>query len=60
MGVAVELLLLLSIVYTPWGQRLFGTAALSWPVWLFALPFPFVMMAAEEMRKALMRRWHQG
>ena len=59
-GVAVELLLLLAIVYTPWGQRLFGTAALSWPVWLFALPFPFVMMAAEEMRKALMRRWHQG
>ncbi|MGB5147933.1 MAG: cation-translocating P-type ATPase C-terminal domain-containing protein, partial [Porticoccaceae bacterium] len=59
-GVVVELVLLLAIVYTPWGQRLFGTAALSWPVWLFALPFPFVMMAAEEMRKALMRRWRQG
>ncbi|MGE0341838.1 MAG: cation-translocating P-type ATPase [Porticoccaceae bacterium] len=59
-GVAVELVLLLAIVYTPWGQRLFGTAALSWPVWLFALPFPFAIMAAEEMRKALMRRWRQG
>lgn len=56
-GVAVELVLLLAIVYTPWGQRLFGTAALSWPVWLFALPFPFVMLVAEEARKALMRRW---
>ncbi|MGE3296350.1 MAG: cation-translocating P-type ATPase [Porticoccaceae bacterium] len=59
-GVAVELLLLLAIVYTPWGQRLFGTAPLSWPVWLFALPFPFAMVAAEEMRKALMRRWRHG
>ncbi|TAL07174.1 MAG: cation-transporting P-type ATPase [Porticoccaceae bacterium] len=56
-GVVVELVLLLAIVYTPWGQRVFGTAALSWPVWLFALPFPFVMVAAEEARKALLRWW---
>ena len=59
-GVAVELVLLLAIVYTPWGQRVFGTASLSWPVWLFALPFPFVIVAAEEARKALMRRWRKG
>jgi hypothetical protein len=25
-----------------------------------ALPFPFVMMPAEEMHKALMPRWRQG
>ncbi|MBI2311058.1 MAG: cation-transporting P-type ATPase [Betaproteobacteria bacterium] len=55
-GIAVELALLLLIVYTPWGNLLFGTAPLSLEVWLFILPFPFLMLACEEARKALVRR----
>jgi sodium/potassium-transporting ATPase subunit alpha len=55
-GLAAELLLLLFIVYTPWGNRLFGTAPLSAEVWLFALPFALLLGVAEEARKGL-RRW---
>jgi magnesium-transporting ATPase (P-type) len=54
-GVMFELLLLLLIVYTPWGNRLFGTAALGIEVWLFILPFMLVMLLAEELRKAVVR-----
>jgi len=55
-GLAAELLLLLAIVYTPLGNRLFGTAPLSADVWLFALPFALLLGVAEEARKGL-RRW---
>ncbi|MDP1653994.1 MAG: cation-transporting P-type ATPase [Rhodocyclaceae bacterium] len=55
-GLAVELMLLLFIVYTPWGNHLFGTAPLAGDVWLFALPFALLLGVAEEARKAL-RRW---
>lgn len=54
-GVMFELLLLLLIVYTPWGNRLFGTEALGIEVWLFILPFMLVMLLAEELRKAVVR-----
>jgi sodium/potassium-transporting ATPase subunit alpha len=57
-GLAVELSLLLAIVYTPWGNRLFGTAALPTDVWLYALPFALAMGLAEELRKAVLR-WHR-
>ncbi len=50
-GLGVELGLLLLIVYTPWGNMLFGTAPLSTAVWLFALPFAVVLGVAEEARK---------
>jgi sodium/potassium-transporting ATPase subunit alpha len=56
-GLAVELGLLLAIVYTPWGNRLFGTAPLSADVWLMALPFAVLLLVAEEVRKALVRAW---
>ena len=55
-GLAVEGGLLLAIVYTPWGNRLFGTAPLSIDVWLFALPFVLLLGVAEETRKWLRRR----
>ncbi|MBI2960969.1 MAG: cation-transporting P-type ATPase, partial [Betaproteobacteria bacterium] len=56
LGVAVELALMLGIVYTPWGQAVFGTAALSADAWLFMLPFAAAMLLLEEMRKLLVRR----
>ncbi|OFZ85906.1 MAG: ATPase [Betaproteobacteria bacterium RBG_16_66_20] len=54
-GVAFELALLAAIVYTPWGQTLFGTAALAPEVWLYVLPFAAAMLALEEGRKLLQR-----
>jgi sodium/potassium-transporting ATPase subunit alpha len=55
-GLAVEAALLLVIVYTPAGNRLFGTAPLAAEVWLFALPFALVLGIVEEARKAVVRR----
>jgi sodium/potassium-transporting ATPase subunit alpha len=54
-GIAFELALLATIVYTPWGQTIFGTAALPLEVWLYALPFAAAMFALEEGRKLLQR-----
>ncbi|MDE2583913.1 MAG: cation-transporting P-type ATPase [Betaproteobacteria bacterium] len=56
LGLAVELLLLLAILYTPWGNRLFGTAPLLWEAWLAALPFALLLGILEETRKAIARQ----
>jgi len=50
------LILIALIVYTPWGNVVFGTAPLAAEVWLFALPFAAAMLVLEEGRKAFMRR----
>ena len=55
-GIAVELLLLAAIIYTPWGQSVFGTAALEWDVWLVLLPLAGIMLGFEELRKLIVRR----
>lgn len=55
-GVACELALALAIVYTPLGNRLFGTAPLAPEAWLFMLPFAAAMLLLEEARKAWLRR----
>ncbi len=54
-GLAVEAGLLLAIVYTEIGNRLFGTAPLPFDAWLFALPFALGLGVAEEARKGLLR-----
>jgi calcium-translocating P-type ATPase len=55
-GIAVELVLLLAIVYTPGGNALFGTAPLTAGTWLFVLPFALGLLTLEEVRKAVVRR----
>jgi len=55
-GIIFELLLLLLIAYTPWGNALFGTAPLGVEVWLFIIAFMPAMLLAEELRKAVVRR----
>jgi len=55
-GIVFELLLLAFIVYTPWGNALFGTAPLAAGVWLFILPFGVGMLLIEEGRKVWVRR----
>ncbi|MDV6344049.1 cation-transporting P-type ATPase [Nitrosomonas sp. Is37] len=59
LGVAVEISLILLIVYTPWGNNLFGTAPISIDVWLYAIPFGLAMLMLEELRKALLRYFNK-
>jgi magnesium-transporting ATPase (P-type) len=54
-GIALEVLLILLICYTPVGNAAFGTAPLPLSVWLFIAPFPFAMLALEELRKWVLR-----
>ena len=55
-GIAIEIALILTITYTPWGNFVFGTAPIGGEVWLFIVPFAAAMLALEEGRKALARR----
>jgi magnesium-transporting ATPase (P-type) len=55
-GIVFELVLLMLIVYTPWGNALFGTEPPDATVWLFILPFGIGMLLLEELRKAIVRR----
>ncbi|MDP1870266.1 MAG: cation-transporting P-type ATPase [Gallionella sp.] len=55
-GVASEILLLLLIDYTPWGNALFGTMPIGVKVWLLIIAFMPVMLLMEELRKAVVRR----
>ena len=59
-GIAVEIMLILLIVYYPWGHAVFGTAPVSWQVWCFVLPFALALLAVEESRKWLARRLKTG
>jgi sodium/potassium-transporting ATPase subunit alpha len=55
-GMLVEVGLQLAIVYSPIGQKIFGTAALPLTAWLVALPFALLLFAADEGRKAVTNR----
>ena len=56
-GIAAEILLILVIDYTPWGNLVFGTTPISADVWLFVIPFTFAMLALEEVRKWAVRKY---
>lgn len=56
-GIGAELLLILAIDYTQWGNELFGTAPISLSVWLFMIPFAIGMLLLEEFRKYVARRF---
>jgi sodium/potassium-transporting ATPase subunit alpha len=55
-GIGAEMLLILAIDYTPWGNQLFGTAPIGLDVWLFIIPFAAGMLILEEFRKYFARR----
>jgi magnesium-transporting ATPase (P-type) len=55
-GIVSEVLILLALSYTPFLQRIFGTAPLTVPDLLFLLIFPPLMLLAEELRKVWGRR----
>lgn len=54
-GLTVVAMLLLTIVYTPLGNHLFGTAPLSADAWIFMLPFALALGVIEEARKWMVR-----
>jgi magnesium-transporting ATPase (P-type) len=54
-GILVEIAIILLIVYTDPGHSLFGTAPVTFEVWLFAIPFAVAILAMEESRKWLVR-----
>ena len=54
-GIAVEILLMLFIAYTPVGNALFGTAPIDRQAWIAMVPFAAAMVAAEETRKWAVR-----
>lgn len=53
LGIAVELLLQLFIVYHPWGNKIFGTYPISLSVWLVLIPFAVFLLFADEVRKRI-------
>lgn len=51
LGIAVELALLLAIVYIPFFQDIFKTAPIPATLWLLLLAWPPLLLGAEEVRK---------
>lgn len=56
-GVLIEVVLILLIDYTSWGNAIFATAPLNNEVWLFIMPFALGMLLLEELRKWIVRRF---
>ena len=56
LGVMSEMVILLLINYTPWGNALLGTAPIGHEVWGFVIPFATGMFILEELRKWLVRK----
>ncbi|MCX6557526.1 MAG: HAD-IC family P-type ATPase [Candidatus Aminicenantes bacterium] len=55
-GIVSEITLILIFVYTPFFQRVFGTAPLAFKDWAFLLTFSPIILLLEEGRKWLIRR----
>lgn len=54
-GIASELLLIVLIIYVPFFQAIFGTAAFPLEYWLFLFAWTPALLLADELRKALVR-----
>ncbi|MGZ5545238.1 MAG: cation transporting ATPase C-terminal domain-containing protein, partial [Limisphaerales bacterium] len=55
LGIALEIAIILVIVYAPWGNAIFQTAPISAAAWLLVIPFALAMLALEESRKWFVR-----
>ena len=56
-GIIAQLSILAALIYLPPLQPVFGTTALSLTDWLYLLILPIVIIAAEEIRKLIMRQF---
>lgn len=59
-GIAVEVTMVVLLAYVPGLDRVFHMSALGPWHWLFLLAWPPLMLAAEEARKAFLRRRRRG
>ena len=59
-GVAAEIVLILLIVYTPFGNAAFGTGPLTAQAWLLMILLGLAFGLLEELRKWFMRRFGAG
>ncbi|MDO9378996.1 MAG: cation-transporting P-type ATPase [Nocardioidaceae bacterium] len=59
-GIVFELVFTAALVYLPWLQDVFGTAALSPTQLLIVVPFPFVVWGVDEMFRLRHRRTAGG
>jgi len=55
-GIALELLLLVALVYTPFLHEVFNTAPLALEHWLYVFAWTPVIFLLDELRKAILRR----
>ena len=55
-GIAVEIAMVALLAYTPGLDKIFHTSDLSGREWLFLLLWPPLVLGAEELRKAVVRR----
>ena len=51
LGIAVEGLFLIALVYHPWANQWFGTAPLPAAIWWTMIPFAVILLVADEIRK---------
>ncbi|HEX3027510.1 MAG TPA: cation-translocating P-type ATPase C-terminal domain-containing protein, partial [Clostridia bacterium] len=55
-GIVFEVCLLSALIYVPFLQGIFNTAAIGLRDWLFLIILPFPILLLEETRKAITRR----
>lgn len=55
-GIIIELILIVALVYLPPLQAIFHTASFKWSDWLLLSIWPFLILLIEEARKAIMRK----
>ncbi len=55
LGIVTEIILLALIIYTPPGNAIVGTAPIPLSAWLFFIPFAFLLLGLEEVRKFAVR-----
>ena len=55
LGLVVEFVILLAVVYIPFLNGIFNTAPIGLIEWLYALPIPFIVFGIEELRKKILR-----
>lgn len=55
-GIVVEVILLLALIYIPFFNGIFNTAPISLIEWLYLICIPFIVFGIEELRKAFLRK----